>query len=82
MPEIKLHLDADTSAKSLQNALLARGHDVTRTPNEWVSSDADDEKQLMGATAQAAGALKNKLLATIADLVSRIKIYCKYNERI
>ncbi|OQY36448.1 MAG: hypothetical protein B6243_03125 [Anaerolineaceae bacterium 4572_5.2] len=52
MPEAKLHLDADTSAKALQSALLARGHDVTRTPNEWISSNASDEKQLMGATAQ------------------------------
>ena len=52
MPDVKLHLDADTSARALQNALLARGHNVTRTPNEWISSDASDEKQLMGATAQ------------------------------
>ncbi len=52
MPEVKLHLDADTSARALQNALLARGHNVTRTPNAWISSDASDEKQLMGATAQ------------------------------
>jgi hypothetical protein len=52
MPEAKLHLDADTSARALQNALLTRGHDVTRTPNEWMPSDASDEKQLLGATAQ------------------------------
>jgi len=32
MPSLKLHLDADTSIKALHSALLARGHDVTRTP--------------------------------------------------
>ncbi|MEW6403635.1 MAG: DUF5615 family PIN-like protein, partial [Chloroflexota bacterium] len=34
------------------NALLERGHDVTRTPTEWMSFDASDEQQLLGATAQ------------------------------
>ena len=29
-----------------------RGHDVTRTPNEWMAADASDEQQLLGATAQ------------------------------
>jgi hypothetical protein len=38
-----LHLDADTSIKALQAALLSRGHDVTRTPNEWMALDASDE---------------------------------------
>ncbi len=47
-----LHLDADTSIRQLQRALLGRGHDVTRTPNDWMPSDADDESQLLGATAQ------------------------------
>jgi hypothetical protein len=48
----RLHLDSDTSKKSLQKALQASGHDVTRTPNEWVAVDATDTEQLLGATAQ------------------------------
>jgi len=48
----KLHLDADASSKALQQALLNRGLDVTRTPNEWMHADASDEQQLLGATAQ------------------------------
>lgn len=51
MPEPRLHLDADASIKSLHQALLARGHDVTRTPVEWMPLDASDEMQLLGATA-------------------------------
>jgi hypothetical protein len=31
-----LHLDADASIKALYQALIDRGHDVTRTPNEWM----------------------------------------------
>lgn len=52
MPEAKLHLDADVSIKALCKALLERGHDVTRTPNDWMTLDASDEEQLLGATAQ------------------------------
>ncbi|MFQ5615041.1 MAG: DUF5615 family PIN-like protein [Anaerolineales bacterium] len=52
MTEPRLHLDADTSIKALQKALLARGHDVTRTPSAWMPLDAEDEDQLLGATAQ------------------------------
>jgi hypothetical protein len=52
MPRPRLHLDADASIKALQSALIARGHDVTRTPNEWMALDASDETQLLGATAQ------------------------------
>jgi hypothetical protein len=52
MANPKLHLDADASKISLYRALLAHGHDVTRTPNEWMELDADDEIQLLGATAQ------------------------------
>ncbi len=52
MPKPKLHLDADASQISLQRALLERGHDVTRTPNEWIAADATDEQQLLAATAQ------------------------------
>jgi len=52
MVRSRLHLDADTSRKALYRALLARGHDVTRTPNDWMPRDASDEEQLLGATAQ------------------------------
>jgi hypothetical protein len=48
----RLHLDADTSQISLLRALLGCGHDVTRTPNNWMELDATDEQQLLGATAQ------------------------------
>lgn len=48
----KLHLDADTSSRALQRALLERRHDVTRTHNPWMAEDASDETQLLGATAQ------------------------------
>jgi hypothetical protein len=33
-------------------ALIERGHDVTRTPNDWMPFDATDEQQLLGTTAQ------------------------------
>ena len=52
MARPRLHLDADTSIRSLHQALLARGHDVTRTSTEWMTLDASDEAQLLGATAQ------------------------------
>jgi hypothetical protein len=52
MPKPKLHLDADTSSKALHQALLAQGHDVTRTPTDWMPRDASDEAQLLGATVQ------------------------------
>jgi hypothetical protein len=52
LSSLRLHLDADASIKVLQSALVARGHDVTRTPNEWMALDASDETQLLGATAQ------------------------------
>jgi hypothetical protein len=48
----RLHLDADTSIKALLSALVERGHDVTRTPNDWIAPDAGDEAQLLAATAQ------------------------------
>ena len=48
----RLHLDADTSMKALHLALMARGHDVTRTPTAWMPRDASDTEQLLGATAQ------------------------------
>lgn len=52
MPKPRLHLDADTSRKALYEALLACGHDVTRTPHAWMPRDANDQDQLQGATAQ------------------------------
>ena len=51
MARLRLHLDADVSIKALHHALVARGHDVTRTPNAWMPLNADDEMQLLGATA-------------------------------
>ena len=48
----RLHLDADTSMKALHTALVARGYDVTRTPETWMARDATDTEQLLGATAQ------------------------------
>ena len=53
MAKLKLHLDADTSKKALHKALIDKGHDVTRTPNSWMSLDASDEVQLIQATAQS-----------------------------
>lgn len=47
----RLHLDADISYRTLQRVLLERGHDVTRTPCEWMPLDASDEQQLLQATA-------------------------------
>ena len=52
MARPRLHLDADASIKALHAALTALGHDVTRTPCEWMPPDATDEAQLLGATAQ------------------------------
>ncbi|MEM6839227.1 MAG: DUF5615 family PIN-like protein [Cyanobacteria bacterium P01_C01_bin.120] len=52
MPKPKLHLDADTSIKALYTALIARGHDVTRTPNAWMPENASDEIQLFRAITQ------------------------------
>lgn len=52
MAKARLHLDADASIKAVYNALRERGHDVTRTPNDWITFDAEDKAQLLGATAQ------------------------------
>lgn len=51
MPEPRLHLDADASSRALHAALIEYGHDVTRTPNDWMASATSDEGQLLGATA-------------------------------
>lgn len=52
MAKTKLHLDADASYSDLQKVLVERGHDVTRTPCEWMALDADDRTQLLEATAR------------------------------
>jgi hypothetical protein len=52
MSKPKLHLDADASQKALLQALLKRSHDVTRTPHPGLLLDADDDFQLLWATAQ------------------------------
>lgn len=52
MPKLLLHLDADTSRRGLAKALLAKGHDVSRTPAPWIPFEADDEDQLLRATAR------------------------------
>jgi hypothetical protein len=52
MPKPKLHLDADASQKALLEALLKRGHDVTRAPQPGLPFDADDDLQLLWATSQ------------------------------
>ena len=52
MSKPKLHLDADASQKALLQALLKRGHDVTRTPRPGLPKDAEDDLQLLWATAQ------------------------------
>ena len=49
MSRARLHLDADTSRRSLHRALLGLGHDVTRTPNDWAPASASDEEQLRAA---------------------------------
>lgn len=51
MAKTRLHLDADVSYRALQRVLEERGHDVTRTPCEWMPLDATDEQQLLQATA-------------------------------
>jgi hypothetical protein len=71
MSKPKLHLDADASQISLTRALLERGHDVTRTPNEWIAADATDEQQLLGATAQG----RCLFTFNIRDYTALSKIY-------
>lgn len=52
MSKLLLHLDADTSIKALHQALTSQGHDVTRTPMDWMPLDATDTMQLLGTTTQ------------------------------
>jgi len=74
MSKPRLHLDADTSIKSLYAALLDRGHDVTRTPNDWMPIDASDEAQLLGATAHG----RSIFTFNIRDFVPLAKHYPKH----
>jgi len=75
MTKPRLHLDADASIKALQKALRERGHDVTRTPTEWMPLDADDRTQLLGATAQG------RILFTfnIPDFLALAKTYPEHH---
>jgi hypothetical protein len=41
-----------TSIKALLSVVVEGGHDVTRTPNDWIAPDASDEAQLLAVTAQ------------------------------
>lgn len=50
MSKPKLHLDEDASRNALYEALTSIGHDVTRTPNEWIKKKASDEEQLQKAS--------------------------------
>ena len=52
MAKPKLHLDEDASWDALYQSLKSRGHDVTRTPNEWINKKAKDEEQLQKASEQ------------------------------
>ncbi len=71
MAKPRLHLDADVSFRSLEAALRERGHDVTRTPCDWMPADATDEQQLLQATA------RGRLILTfnIADFVQLARTY-------
>ena len=75
MTKPRLHLDADASIKALQKALLDRGHDVSRTPIEWMTLEADDRTQLLGTTAQG------RILFTfnIPDFLALAKTYPEHH---
>jgi hypothetical protein len=65
MAKPRLHLDADASFLALEKALRARGHDVTRTPCDWMPLDASDRQQLLEATAHG----RSILTFNIGDFV-------------
>jgi hypothetical protein len=67
----RLHLDADASRRDLLRELRARGHDVTRTPSEWMPLEASDRDQLLGATAQG----RAIFTFNIADFVTLARRY-------
>jgi len=66
-----LHLDADISDRDLLRALRGKGHDVTRTPNEWIADNATDETQLREAT------VRGRIILThnIADFFDLAQMY-------
>ena len=70
-----LHLDADASQKALLEALLKRGHNVTRTPQPGLPFDADDDLQLLWATAQG------KVIFThnIRDFIRKTETYPQHS---
>ena len=65
MAKVRLHLDADISYKSIAKALRERGHDVSRTPSNWIALDADDASQLREASARG----RSILTFNIGDFV-------------
>ena len=71
MAKPKLHLDADASMVSLMRELQKRGHDVTRTPNDWMKPDATDEQQLIGATKEG----RIILTFNVRDFIILAKLY-------
>ena len=52
MSKPKLHLDEDASNFDIYNSLASKGHDITRTPNEWIKKKASDQEQLQKASGQ------------------------------
>ena len=50
MSKPKIHLDMDASRRDVYQALVKKGHDITRTPNPEIREDASDEYQLLWAT--------------------------------
>lgn len=71
MAKPRLHLDADVSYRTLQRVLLERGHDVTRTPCDWMPLDASDEQQLLQATVRG----RCLLTFNIGDFMRLAQIY-------
>ncbi len=71
MTRTRLHLDADVSLRTLQRALAERGHDVSRTPSDWMPLDASDEQQLLQATARG----RCILTFNIADFMQLAQTY-------
>ena len=75
MPKPKLHLDADASQKALLDALIERGHDVTRTPQPGLPFNSNDDFQLLWATAQG------RIIFThnIRDFIDKTRFYPHHN---
>ncbi len=69
-----LHLDADISDRYLFRALIEKGHDVTRTPNEWIAGNASDELQLLEATRRGRIILSHN----VADFFDLAKIHTNH----